>query len=97
MRVVLGWLAIVAVSLGLGVTLYATSLRGSTTGYQESVIPRALSHGGRNAAPRPCTSPPRRRGSTSRRLRSSRPSPVTCTTSQQQRYRVTTNSLDAPS
>ena len=38
-RVVLGWLAIVAVSLGLGVTLYATSLQGSTTGYQESVIP----------------------------------------------------------
>jgi hypothetical protein len=37
-RVVLGWLAIVAVSLGLGVTLYATSLQGSTTGYQESVI-----------------------------------------------------------
>lgn len=38
MRVVLGWLAIVAVSLGLGVTLYATSLQGSTTGYQESVV-----------------------------------------------------------
>jgi hypothetical protein len=37
-RVVLGWLAIVAVSLGLGVSLYATSLQGSTTGYQESVI-----------------------------------------------------------
>ena len=39
MRVVLGWLAIVAVSLGLGVTLYATSLQGSTTGVPGSVIP----------------------------------------------------------
>ena len=92
MRVVLGWLAIVAVSLGLGVTLYATSLRDRTTGYQESVIPRPRPHGGGTqrqgrAHVRQDEEAPRAAGSGS-----SRPSPRDLHQAQQ-RYRVTTNPL----
>ena len=52
MRVVLGWLAIVAVEIW-SASRSCDQPAGSTTGYQESVIPRAPSCRW-NAAPRPC-------------------------------------------
>lgn len=38
MRAFVGWMVMVLVSVGLGLALYSTSLKGSTTGYQEAAF-----------------------------------------------------------
>lgn len=38
MRAFAGWVVMVLVSVGLGLALYSTSLKGTTTGYQEAAF-----------------------------------------------------------